>query len=87
MRPLRPQLGRLLRGGVAYIVRRPRVKYLARLILDHIPALQTQFHAWMHHAEVAPPRRYHVPLDKNDLSPDMQAVFDELNRYTKTTKH
>jgi len=84
---LRPDLGRLVRGSIAHVVRYPRVKRLALILLDRVPALQVKVHAWARHAEVAPPRRYHVPLNKDDLSPDMQAAFDELKRHMNTEKH
>jgi 3',5'-cyclic AMP phosphodiesterase CpdA len=62
------------------------VKRLVRFVLDHIPALQTRLHAWIHRATVAHPRRYYVPLDKHDLSPRMQAEYSELEQYVKARK-
>lgn len=87
MAPLLTHLGRIVRGSITCVVRYPRVKRLALTLLDRVPALQVKVHAWARHAEVAPPRRYHVPLDKDDLSPGMQAEFDELKRHTNTGKH
>ena len=83
---MRAYVGRLMRGTVTSIVRHQRLKRLARFALDHIPALQTRLHAWHHRTVVAPPRRYHVPLDKHDLSPGMQAAFSELEKYVKARK-
>lgn len=86
MSRVRTQFAHLARRVVTSVVRRPRVKRLARFVLDHTPVLQTRLHAWVHRGVVAPPRRYHVPLDKDDLSPRMQSALNELEQYVKARK-
>jgi len=43
-------------------------------------------HAMLTRPEPLPPRRMHVPLDSNDLSPATQAAYDELKRRFKARK-
>ena len=86
MSGLRAHASRVVRGTIGWVVRRPRVKRLARIVLDRVPALQTRLRAWVHRAPVAPPRRYHVPLDKHDLSTAVGAAFEELQRHVKGGK-
>lgn len=72
-------LGRPLR-------RLPRVKRLARALLDRFPALQTQVHRLLHRTDTLQPRRPHVPQDVNDLSPATQALYQELKHHFETRK-
>lgn len=62
------------------------LKRLARALLGRMPALRRRVHAHLTRPEPLPPRRMHVPLDSNDLSPETQAAYDELKRRFKERK-
>lgn len=67
-------------------LRHALLKRLARALLGRMPALRRRVHAILTRPEPLPPRRMHVPLDSNDLSPATQAAYDELKRRFKARK-
>lgn len=75
---------RLVRPLVGRLARQPYLRRCLLWVLDHIPALQTRVHAMFHGAPK--PRRLHVPLDRQDLSPRMQSALEELAQYFKPEK-
>ena len=62
------------------------LKRLARALLGRMPALRRRVHAILTRPEPLPPRRMHVPLDSNDLSPATQAAYAELKRRFEARK-
>lgn len=55
------------------------LKRLMHVLLGQ--ALRRRLRAMVVHGEPLPPRRMHVPLDSNDLSPATQAHYQELKRH------
>jgi hypothetical protein len=85
---------RLLKGAVHVLVlpiartvlRSRHLTSLARLALGRIPGFRQRLRAFLGSSKPLPPRRMHVPSDSNDLSPAMQAHYQELKRYFDARK-
>lgn len=61
--------------------RRPHLKRLGRALLVPVPAFGRRVRAIAALNAPLPPRRMHVPLDSNDLSPATQALYRELKSH------
>lgn len=74
LRPLRPPLLRAARA----VLRRPRLRALAIVVLDGVPQLRTLLRRAMRGSHWQPPRRAHMPRNVADLSPATQAAYRDL---------
>lgn len=84
-RALASILRRAVRALVLSVARQAarhrQLRRLARVLLGRMPALERRVRAWVVRDAPLPPRRMHVPLDSNDLSPATQALYEELKRH------
>ena len=89
-RGLRSILKRLVRGTALPLARvaarNAAVKRLARGLLGRVPALERRLDTMIGRTPPLPPRRMHVPLASDDLSPAAQAAYQELKRHFGTRK-
>lgn len=63
-----------------------RLKGVARSVLARAPVLHRLLRMAILRLRPLPPRRMHVPLDANDLSPDARAAYDALKRRFRSGK-
>jgi len=83
------RLALILKGALRALVlpvvrqaaRHRQLRRLARVLLDRMPALERRVRAVLFRDAPLPPRRMHVPLDSDDLSPATQALYKELKRH------
>lgn len=78
---LKRALRALILPAARQAVRHRQLRRLARVLLGRMPALERRVRAVVFRDAPLPPRRMHVPLDSNDLSPATQALYKELKRH------
>lgn len=82
----RTALTKAVRVLLVPMARQRHVKRLTQALLGRVPAFARLLAALADPSAALPPRRMHVPLDSNDLSPATHALYQELKRHFESRK-